>query len=49
MLSNLVIAYLFCGGAGAGAIAVTALLDLAWVRTPFGRLSRAGFPRSVSA
>ena len=36
MLGELAVAYLFLGGAGAGAVTVASALDLAWVRTPFG-------------
>lgn len=32
MFSVLAVGYLFLGGAGAGAIAVASILDLAWVR-----------------
>ncbi len=36
MLGDLAIAYLFLGGAGAGALLVCALVDLVWLREPFG-------------
>ncbi len=36
MFGTLAICYLFLGGAGAGAIVACSLLDLAWVREPFG-------------
>ncbi|MFQ9181128.1 MAG: NrfD/PsrC family molybdoenzyme membrane anchor subunit, partial [Eggerthella lenta] len=42
MFSVLAVGYLFLGGAGAGAIAVASILDLAWVRAPFGHASRIG-------
>lgn len=40
MFSVLAVGYLFLGGAGAGAIAVASILDLAWVKAPFGAASR---------
>lgn len=40
MFSVLAVGYLFLGGAGAGAIAVASVLDLAWVKAPFGAASR---------
>lgn len=42
MLGDLAIAYLFLGGAGAGALLVCCLVDLIWLREPFGceRLAR---------
>lgn len=36
MLTTLAVCYLFLGGAGAGAIAVSSLIDLVWVKQPFG-------------
>ena len=42
MFSVLAVGYLFLGGAGAGAIAVASILDLAWVKAPFGHASRIG-------
>lgn len=36
MLGELAIAYLFLGGAGAGALLVCALVDLLWLHEPFG-------------
>ena len=36
MFGTFAVLYLFCGGTGAGAIAVCSLADLAWVRQPFG-------------
>ena len=41
MFGILVVAYLFLGGAGAGAIVLACLVDLAWVREPFGMRARA--------
>ena len=43
MFSVLAVGYLFLGGAGAGAIAVASILDLVWVKAPFGHTSRIGF------
>ncbi|QOS69034.1 polysulfide reductase NrfD [Eggerthella guodeyinii] len=40
MFSVLAVGYLFLGGAGAGAIVVASILDLAWVKAPFGAASR---------
>ncbi len=40
MFGILVVAYLFLGGAGAGAIVLACLVDLAWVREPFGMRAR---------
>lgn len=40
MFGELVVGYLFLGGAGAGALAMSSLFDLAWVRTPFGTTAR---------
>lgn len=37
MLGDLAIAYLFLGGAGAGALVVCCLTDLLWLKEPFGR------------
>lgn len=42
MFSVLAVGYLFLGGAGAGAIAVASILDLVWVKAPFGHTSRIG-------
>ncbi len=42
MFSVLAVGYLFLGGAGAGAIAVASILDLVWVKAPFGHASRIG-------
>ena len=39
MFSILAVTYLFLGGAGAGCVAVCALLDLLWVKEPFGPFS----------
>ncbi len=36
MFGTFAVLYLFCGGTGAGAIAVCSLADLAWARQPFG-------------
>lgn len=36
MFGTLAICYLFLGGVGAGALAVCSVIDLAWVRQPFG-------------
>ena len=36
MLGELAIAYLFLGGAGAGALVVCTLVDLLWLKEPFG-------------
>ncbi|MBS5450376.1 MAG: polysulfide reductase NrfD [Coriobacteriia bacterium] len=41
MFGSLVVAYLFLGGAGAGVVAASCLLDLCAIRTPFGTSSRA--------
>ena len=40
MLGTLAVGYLFLGGAGAGAIVVASVLDLALVRAPFGTDAR---------
>lgn len=40
MFSVLAVGYLFLGGAGAGSIVVASILDLAWVKAPFGAASR---------
>ncbi|WP_080799148.1 NrfD/PsrC family molybdoenzyme membrane anchor subunit [Arabiibacter massiliensis] len=40
MLGELAVGYLFLGGAGAGAIALCSLVDLAWVRASFGTSAR---------
>lgn len=40
MFGELVVGYLFLGGAGAGALAMSSLLDLVWVRAPFGTTAR---------
>ncbi len=37
MLGDLAIAYLFLGGAGAGALMACCLTDLLWLKEPFGR------------
>lgn len=42
MFGELAVAYLFLGGAGAGALVVSGAVDLLWVRTPFGEASRVG-------
>ena len=47
MFSVLAVGYLFLGGAGAGAIAVASILDLAWVRAPFGHASRIGIGEAM--
>lgn len=39
MFGILAVAYLFLGGAGAGAIVIASLADLLWVRQPFGSSS----------
>lgn len=39
MFGILAVAYLFFGGAGAGAIVIASLADLLWVRQPFGSSS----------
>ncbi len=36
MLGDLAVLYLFLGGAGAGCVTTCALVDLAWLREPFG-------------
>lgn len=36
MFGTLAVVYLFLGGAGAGAIALCSLVDLVWVKQPFG-------------
>ncbi len=36
MFGTLAVVYLFLGGAGAGAIALCSLIDLVWVKQPFG-------------
>lgn len=45
----LTIAYLFLGGAGAGAVAIACAFDLACVKTPFGLVCQASFEESSSA
>lgn len=40
MFGELAVGYLFLGGAGAGAIALCSLVDLAWVHAPFGTSTR---------
>lgn len=40
MFSVLAVGYLFLGGAGAGVIATASILDLTWVKAPFGSASR---------
>ena len=37
MLGELAVLYLFLGGAGAGCVAACSLVDLLWLREPFGR------------
>ena len=46
MFGALAICYLFLGGAGAGAIVVCSLLDLAWARQPFGCAAYAQGPQA---
>lgn len=41
MFGMQVVCYLFLGGAGAAAIALAALVDLIWLKEPFGAASRA--------
>ena len=36
MLGELAVLYLFLGGAGAGCVAACSLVDLLWLREPFG-------------
>ncbi len=36
MFGAFVVLYLFCGGTGAGALAVCSLVDLVWAKQPFG-------------
>lgn len=43
VFGELVIAYLFLAGTGAGGIVVACLVDLLWARTPFGTLEMVGW------
>lgn len=42
MLGELAVLYLFLGGAGAGCVAACALVDLLWLREPFGATAAYG-------
>ncbi len=49
MFGILTTAYLFLGGAGAGAVMLAALADLVWVREPFGSRARVSLDEAQPA
>lgn len=49
MFGMQVVCYLFLGGAGAAAIALAALVDLLWLREPFGAASRTSIDEAEPA
>ena len=49
MFGTLTTAYLFLGGAGAGALALASLVDLVWLKQPFGVMARVSLDEALPA